>query len=429
MLHIDATLLELIFILLHILVCVLNYIIAEKKVFYPSVLFSLLWSVILCFHLIFKLTVLEDLFPISINTHLVLFVGVLCFSVASYLVTLLFTVKNISAKQPVLSNNQSISFTLRLLFLGVLIIGLPFYIQASIRVFLASNLDNFIGGLRSELSYGEEDIGPTKYLISLSFVVFAINFYASLKQNGIKDKILLLLSFLIAVVFAVLATGRSYFFIFFSIYVGVSFLLKKNYSFKRLAIMGVAFLLFFILFGMLYGKGGDFESSLKDNLQSSSETTGIYLVSAINALDVEITTNKEASYPGENTLRFFVKIGQQLKLLEDKKVGSLMSEYVFIPYPTNVYTFYSAYFRDFGKIYAWFMIALFGGLHTWLYHKAVNKKDLRNVLYYSFLLFPMLLSFFSDQYMSLFSFWLQVIVYIEGFFLLNRILLIKKHVP
>jgi len=311
----------------------------------------------------------------------------------------------------------------------VLIIGLPFYIQASIRVFLASNLDNFIGGLRSELSYGEEDIGPTKYLISLSFVVFAINFYASLKQNGIKDKILLLLSFLIAVVFAVLATGRSYFFIFFSIYVGVSFLLKKNYSFKRLAIMGVAFLLFFILFGMLYGKGGDFESSLKDNLQSSSETTGIYLVSAINALDVEITTNKEASYPGENTLRFFVKIGQQLKLLEDKKVGSLMSEYVFIPYPTNVYTFYSAYFRDFGKIYAWFMIALFGGLHTWLYHKAVNKKDLRNVLYYSFLLFPMLLSFFSDQYMSLFSFWLQVIVYIEGFFLLNRILLIKKHVP
>ena len=424
--YINTNLIELIFILLHAVVCMFNYVIARKKVFHPSVLFSLLWTTILSLHLIFKLTVLKDLFPLGLNTHLVLFFGVVSFSLASFFVTMLYPANKTSPTSSTSFTELPISFTLRLIFIGILIIGLPFYIQASIRVFLASNLDNFIGGLRSELSYGEEDIGPTKYLVSFSFVVFAINFYASLKENSRWNKTLLLLSFLLGIVFAVLATGRTYFFIFLSIYMGVSFLLKKNFSFRRLLILLAAFLLFFTLFGILYGKGGDFESSFKNNLQSTSETTGIYLVTSINALDIELQNKKTASYPGENTIRFFVKIAQQLKLLEDRKVGNLISEFVFIPYPTNVYTFYSAYIRDFGKWYAWFMIALFGGIHTLLYHNAVRKKDLRNVLYYSFLLFPLLLSFFSDQYMSLFSFWLQVIFFIEIFIFLNKYVFRKK---
>jgi oligosaccharide repeat unit polymerase len=177
---------------------------------------------------------------------------------------------------------------------------------------------------------------------------------------------------------------------------------------------------------MLYGKGGDVNDSAKDNIQVTSETTALYLVSSINALDYEVKNKVKSNYPGENSLRFFIKIGQGLNLASEKKVGTLLSDYAFIPYPVNVYTVYSPYMRDFGKLYAWLMIALFGAIHSMVFYNTQRIKNLRNTLYYSFLLFPLLMSFFQDQYMSLFSFWIQIIFFIELFLFLNKLFISWK---
>jgi len=72
-------------------------------------------------------------------------------------------------------------------------------------------------------------------------------------------------------------------------------------------------------------------------------------------------------------------------------------------------------------LYAWIMIAIFGFLHTWLYEKAANTKSLRYSLYYSFLLFPLLISFFMDFYLSIFSTWVQVVFYTEVFSFFNTL--------
>jgi oligosaccharide repeat unit polymerase len=354
-----------------------------------------------------------------------LFIGNVCFSLGAFIVTASRKKENytslINQQPPAYEFN--ISSTLRMIFLGIVIVGLPLYIQASFRVFLASQIDNFFAGLRTELAYGEEDIGPTKYLVSFSFAVFGIQYYASLKEGGKLNKILLATSFILAVVYSVFATGRTYFLMILTIYLGISYLLQKNFSLRKYALAFLLFMPVFIFIGMIYGKGGNMEDSLKNNLKASSESTGIYLVSAVNALDNELTNKIEITNQGENTLLFFIKIGQQLHLIKDKKVGSLVKEFVFIPYPTNVYTFYSPYIHDFGKLYAWIMIALFGALHTWVFHKALKRKSLRNTLYYSFLLYPLLMSFFQDQYISLFSTWLQMVFYIEAFCVLNNFFL------
>ncbi|UEG50573.1 oligosaccharide repeat unit polymerase [Ferruginibacter lapsinanis] len=416
---------DIVFILLHLFVFLFNYTITSRKVFQPAVLFSFVWFSIILLHFILRHTILDQLYPVGVETYMILFVGVVTFSLGSLLVTGYNQLKNTE----VLPSDQSdltLSLTLRIIFLGIVVIGLPLYIQASIRVFLASQIDDFFQGLRNELSYGDEDIGPTKYLISLSFVVFAISYYSFVKEKGKLNRVLFITSFLVTVVYALLATGRTYFFIILSIYLGISYFHKKNFSLKKYGLLLIGFLLVFILFGMLYGKGGDLKDSLKDNLQASSETTGVYLVSSITALDNEIGRNVKARYPGEYTLRFFIKTGQQLNLVSDKKVSSLVSDFVFVPYPTNVFTFYSPYIRDFGKMYAWLMIGLFGALHTWIYHRSARTKNLRNTLYYSFLLFPLLMSFFQDQYMSLFSFWLQIMFFIELFLFLDVYFKVRK---
>ena len=205
---------ELIFILLHFFVFLGNYLIVNKNLFYPSVLFSLTWTIILLLHLIFGLSILDQLLPLRVETFLILFIGNVCFSLGCFIVT---TYRQQSKfenpvqeliKPPVVK----ISLLLRMIFLGILIIGLPLYIQASYRVFIASQIDNFFVGLRTELSYGEEDIGITKYLVTFSFVVFSINYYAFLKQKARFNKLIVVVSFILALVYSVFATGRTYFF-------------------------------------------------------------------------------------------------------------------------------------------------------------------------------------------------------------------------
>jgi oligosaccharide repeat unit polymerase len=84
------------------------------------------------------------------------------------------------------------------------------------------------------------------------------------------------------------------------------------------------------------------------------------------------------------------------------------------------------YIRDFGPFYAWILLALFGFIHTSFHRKAINGHSVRYVFYYAFLLYPLLLSFFGDQYFSLISTWIQIGVFIELFILLNQFLNKRK---
>lgn len=414
---------ELIFIFLHFFVFLANYIISKKRLFYPPVLFSLTWTIILILHLFLGFTILDQLYPLRLTTYLILLTGTICFSVGSFIVMNYIQVNNPSEPLPDFRSQETISLSLRIIFLGIVVVGLPFYIQAAYRVFLASNIDSFFIGLRIELSYGDEDIGITKYLTSLSFIVFAINYYVLLKQKNNLNVFLVIVSFIVAVVYSVFTTGRTYYFIIFSIYLGINYILNKKFLLKKYLLLLLASFLVFMFLGIIYNKGGSKEDTLVENFHSSAKTTSIYLVSSLSAFDIELKNHATAKYPGENTLLFFVKGLQKLNFLPNTKAGTLLSEFVFVPYPTNVYTVYSPYIRDFGKIYAWLMIALFGALHTFLFYRAAKIRNLRYTLYYSFLLYPLLMSFFQDQYLSLLSTWLQLIFYVELFLAINWLII------
>lgn len=420
---------ELIFIFLHFLLFLINYKVMKKVLMQPAVLFSLLWFMIISLHFIFRLTILDELFPVHLQTFIIFFVGAVCFSFGSFL-TVVYFQKNtlpVSGAHPTgIKTPMRVSVTLRFILATLLLIGLPFYIQAAYRLFIASNIENFFVGLRTQLSYGDEDIGPLKYLVSFSFVIYAINLYAYLKEKNKANKILLIGTLLLTTTYAVFMTGRSLFFMILIVYFGMSYLHKTNFSIRKNFWLIGTFLVAFILIGIYFGKAGDKEDSIKENILPASQGTGIYLVSSINALDWELNHNKEVKYNGANTFRFFIKVGSQLHLIDNVKVEDILQEFSFVPYPTNVYTFYSPYIEDYGIVFSWLMIGFFGILHTLLNDKALLVKNLRYSLYYSFMLFPLLMSFFQDQYMSLFSSWFQIAVYIELFIIMNKFFIAKK---
>lgn len=395
----------------------------------PSVLFSLLWFVILSLHFIFKFTLLDELYPLHFETFIIIFVGTLSFSFGSLVITVIKQKKEsrefTKSSEPVKSM-QTINLTFRYILLVLIIIGLPFYIQAAYRLFIASNIENFFVGLRTELTYGDEDIGPLKYLVSFSFVVYAINLYAYLKDKNTINRILLIACLLSTITYAIFSTGRTFFFMILIIYFGMDYLHNKKFSIKRYSWYIVIFIILFSLGGIIYGKGGDVNSTVKENIYPAVQTTAIYLGTSLNALDYKLNHNLEINNNGDNSLRFFIKLGITLNLISNVKEKPILQEFVFIPYATNVYTFYSPYIEDFGKFYAWFMIGIFGILQTILYNKAIVTKNIRYSLYFSFLLFPLLLSFFQDQYMSLFSAWLQIVFYTEILILMNKFFISKK---
>ncbi|MEO8720407.1 MAG: O-antigen polymerase [Ginsengibacter sp.] len=425
----DNIFIELIFVLLHLFLFITNFLITGKKIMHPGVLFSFTWFVVLCLHFIFSFTVLDQLFPISISTYLIIFIGTVAFCFGAFVQTVR-SQKDVLEQNQINTGNQGsgtkINRTLQYVLLAIIIIGLPFYIKAAYQVYIASNIDNFFAGLRTELTYGDEDIGITKYLVSFSIVVFAVNQYAFFTDRNNTNRIILIVNLLVTLTYAVFVTGRGLFLMILLVYAGLSFFHNKNFSIKKIGYFFLLFLLFFISIGIMYGKGGDKEDSVKENLYAATQSTAIYLVSSINALDWERQHQFHVNYNGNSSLRFFVKLGKQFNLIPNAKVNELVQPFVFIPYPTNVYTIYSPYLKDFGIFYAWFMMFLFGFIHTSLYFKTLYKKDLRYSVYFSFLLFPLFMSFFQDQFLSLFSSWLQFVFYFELIHFFNKILVSKK---
>jgi oligosaccharide repeat unit polymerase len=354
---------------------------------------------------------------------------VLAFSFGSFIQTVYWQKQEIFKNKityiPHIYENQ-ISIILRFILLVIILIGLPFFLEASYKIFISSNVENFFIGLRTELIYGDKDIGPLKYLFPFSFVVFAINLQSFVKEKNLKNKILFITSFLATIVYAVFSTGRLLFLLVLVVYVGINFLYNKNFSFKKLSKLIIIFMTIFICLGIVYSKGGSLENTAKENITPAVQSTAIYIVAPLNALDWEMHHQFTVNYNGNNSFRFFVKIGEQLNLISNAKVNELLTPFIFVPYLTNVYTFYRPYIKDFGRVYSWFMIALFGLIHTFLYNKAIATKNLRYSLYYSIMLFPLMISFFADQYLALTSFWLQIAFFIEGIIFLNKYFIIEN---
>ena len=306
-------------------------------------------------------------------------------------------------------------------------IGLPFFIRQAYQVFIASNIDNFLIGLRTELSYGDENLGSLKYLLLFSIVVFSINLFSYLKHKNSRNRNIYIISLIVAIIYIIFSTGRSFFLLLLAIYIGLNFLLNKNFSVKRVLFIFGIFLIIFTSIGLIYGKGGNVEESINENVFSGSQTTASYLVASLNALDLEVRNPDNTQWNLKNSLRFFLLIGEKLTLVRaPSNDRNLIQPFVFVPYPTNVYTVYSPYIKDYGRIYSWALLFIFGLLHTWLFNKSFYLHQLKFGLYYSLLLFPLLISFFMDFYITSTSIWLQFIFFIELVYFINTKLYIRK---
>lgn len=393
-----------------------SYYLFEKRVFHPAVLMSLLWAFIFSVERVLKITILKDLNTLSLNTYLVVFSVLFCFFLGGLLSkTVLQHNTNHTIRFSAQESLKKSGSWILLMFVIFLFLCLPIYIKSILSIQSKSANENFLIAIRSEIIYGEMDIGPTKYLVAFSVVVMAIaNYLYRILPTRLNRYLFYSIS-VISLVYNFLYTGRISIFLIFIVMLGVrSFFILKN-PIQILMKILLGFGILFSIMGVLYEKGGSVSESADVNAQGSAIFTGLYLVGPIHGLNFHLQKHEAADFSGEHTLGFFLRMRESFASFSRSKYLKTDESFLFMPYPTNVYSAFRSYLRDFGIGYLFLMFFLFGYLHSYVFQKAIVYKNIRYVLYYAFLLFPLLLSFFDDQYMSIISSWLKVVLYIELF--------------
>lgn len=189
----------------------------------------------------------------------------------------------------------------------------------------------------------------------------------------------------------------------------IAFLICKNFNNRQTIKYAMRFLILFLVFFSViaimkvsYLTQYDTYSSLLMN------QFALYMSGSLVAFEKLVASSSDYLY-GQNTFRFLYAIFN--KLFGTGEVQELVQDTVAISdkQGTNVYTFYQYYFKDFGLLYALLVQFFVGIFHGILYRKMLSKRPI-NIFFFSIMIYPLVMQFFQDQYISLFSTWLQHLV-------------------
>nr|WP_315149749.1 O-antigen polymerase [uncultured Flavobacterium sp.] len=374
----------------------------NKTAGYPPFLYSLVWFVVLFFHF---LCITFDLIQIYELSFLALFVytlGVIIFTLGGLAIRLKLKVEQINFE-------EDFFFEIRKraddILLVITLIFLPVFILKSYQLAVEYMIyDSLFAGLRNS-SVQEQDIGFSKYGMTIAYVSFFLQGYRYVCNKDNKFKVFL--SSFILLIFCFFSTGRTFFILFLCLIFGILLIFKKLK--KKYLIYGMSsILVLFSSIGILLNKGGSTENSFAENITGIFESFMVYFVGGLSAFDSFIHSNYTNTY-GENSFRFLYSMFYKMGVVTTKP-SVLVDEYASIPFDTNVYTIYKIYFQDFGPLFMIAVLFCMALLHTYFYFKAMSEHQFMPTFLYSIMLYPLFMSFFQEQYLTLMPTWIYFIV-------------------
>lgn len=256
--------------------------------------------------------------------------------------------------------------------------------------------------LRYSFNVEGENVGWMRYLTPLSFITSAVVVYFAAK--GQLPKWRALLALLTGVCYAYLATGRTFFLLVF-ILTFMPLAVTERIRTKSLLLLGSILMGLFFMVATLTSKGTSEQASLGDNILGFIDSMQSYLLAPFVALSM-LFDKLDTMHMGDYSLRFFISLLASQGLTDPP--APIVKGYQFTPVPTNLYSVYEVYFRDFGAI-GFFIPLVFLPLH-WVFYKQARKGNDFFVLMYAVSAYPLLTQILQDQYMTLISTWIQIFI-------------------
>jgi oligosaccharide repeat unit polymerase len=385
----------------------------QKNYTTPSFIFVLTWLIVLVsYHL--SLTTTDFQYIISNSTFLLINFGSFCFSSGCLLSVKKYV--SLSDAKPILNYSWSKSFDYFItIFLTVFLFLQYSYLSNELDVH--DNISSFLIQLRYLKNYEDLDYGIYAYIGTVSVFNLGIRILRGIKSK--HDSFFLIISIFIAISFAILSTGRTNFFLLILMAIG-SLIVKGEISLFSVFKYFTFTLISFAVIGVLLNKGGNIDNDFQSNLELMFNNITGYLVGPICALDVFLSKEFTLGY-GQNTFRFVNAFLFKMGLSSNEPI-SLVEDFVHIPYPVNVYTIYKKYLLDFGYTITFIILFILGSLTSILFTKAIQSSSITYKYMYCLMMFPIILSFFNEQFFSILSQWIQhfILIYLFNLFFFKK---------
>lgn len=396
-----------IFILFSVLLAYINNTFS-KKLFYPPAYLCFIWILFIIIHLLY--------FSFSnYKPNILTFRSLFYF----FLMLLFFSLGGVFSKGLLKNKKPDLKISFPNIFLNTIlllnIVCLIFYFL-KIKELTGSYFDLLM--YRYYTSVKGVDIGIIKY--SLTFTIFSslivlIDFY-NRRGKRIVAKIRLILIFFLSFSLAFLSASRGTFMFLLIGCLGIYSVYNKinlKLVFKTVGIT----LTVFIVMATLMKKSMPNEHTSKIKYSAIDKVEYLlysYSSLPLSAFDKFINEPYKITY-GEIALRFPKAVLYKMGIIKSTP-KELVEEYVKVPDSVNVYTSYYKLIKDFGVIYSFIAMFFFGYLHTYFYSN--SRKSFGSLIGFATLLFPLTMTFFEDNYLSILSTWVQImlLVYLTNFF-------------
>lgn len=373
----------------------------EKKVFKtliaPPVVLTLIWSIVLIgFALLVRVDADVLLFMFFVICSIILFSIGYLISTNGKVYKLSFLTKTIQDRS---NKDIHIKISLYLIVFFECIVVLNGIISA-IRFTTVNNYGNFLLSLRIGILSNKLVLGSLFSYTGVFAIVLFLYMYTHL-LNCKKNKTILVVQGIIAFSFGLINSGRSYIYIIIIPLLIIYYYSSEN-NYKKI-IKIIKYLFIVILIFLLYSY---FKSS--ENILQIYDDLKLYLFGSIDGF-LQWFTGGFKYLDGKNSFRFFIEIMNAFGLTNIDT--NLVEKSVLIfngTSSTNVYTIFKYYINDFGVVYCLLIVFLLGLVYGYLMKKVTRKFSVKNFVFLSIMYYPLIFSFFSDQYLSLTSTWIQI---------------------
>ncbi len=297
-----------------------------------------------------------------------------------------------------------------LVLVGMAGLILPFYVRAAFALAADGPTEVWYINLRYGVTYGG-GIGWPSYGLTFAYIALVAVQIRRLEIRDRTSRRLLAAALGVLTIYVVLATSRTSVLQAVAMFFGPALFIGRIKIGRNVPIALVSTVAVFTTFAIVLNKGVEVGGGAAAVLVQAVESIKIYIVGGLFGLDHIVRTPVDSPFGtntpfGANTLRFFYAAGARLGF--DVPVVDLIQEYVTTPITSNVYTFYYPYIVDVGVDAAAVAQGGLGLLYGTIYRRARQRVASATVLFIaSVSMYPLVMQFFHDQYVSLLSTWIQ----------------------
>ncbi|MDU1904880.1 MAG: O-antigen polymerase [Dysgonomonas sp.] len=357
----------------------------------PAVIISFAWGMVFVGYGLIS----HGMYDISIKTFFVLCIWIF----SSLLGAFFFTHVKVL---PSSSSDSVFNTTIRSVYYWISVIGVFPLLYIAYKQGTTMEAD-FLFNLRmanTGIVETEYKYGIFQYVFAIAYVSLLIETYSSEKIN---KRIIILL--IINILLSIITMAKSTFFFLFIPFACIK-IFTLNISIKKL-IPFLGIIVLFMIFVQLMRTGEDSENVI-------STMFNVYIFGGIPALDQIVVADTHTLNWGEMTFRFFYTVKSVVLgggIEDGNYINNIFSngQYVFVPYPTNVFTVIFPFWMDFGFLGVLVGGLIFGILAGLIYKLAIRKRAW-SIVFYSYLVAVLVLPFFGEYLVTNLSYTIQLIL-------------------